>query len=548
MSTAPAHGSSQVAEDFSERVRLNQQRLATALRPRYDFIVCGAGSSGSVVARRLAENPDVSVLLVEAGGDDGLPAVTEAGQWPINLGSDRDWGFRAAPNPRLNGRSIPMSMGKVLGGGSAVNVMIWARGHRADWDLWAEEAGDQAWGYDSVLDIYRRIEDWHGPGDPAYRGIGGPVFVQPAPEPCPLAPATLMAARSIGIPTFESPNARMMEGPGGAAISEIRARNGKRESIFRSYTYPLMDRPNLTVLTEALVARITFDGNRATGVEINYRGSTLVIGAESEVVLSLGTIHTPKVLMHSGVGDEAELRANGIPVRQHLPGVGRNLQDHVALYCVWQDQVPLPPRNNMAESTVYWTMSDSDTPDVFICQAEAPITPSEENVARYGLPPSGWSLAAGVAHPKSRGSLHLTGPNPNDPIHIDANTFADPSDLKTAIAGVELCREIGNAPPLRPFVSREVMPGNLKGPDLEDFVRDAASSYWHSSGTAKMGRDSDSVVDASLRVYGIENLRVADASIMPRITTGNTMAPCVIIGERAAEMIIADQASATSLR
>ena len=543
MSTAPAHGSSQVAEGFSERVRVNQQRLATALRPRYDFIVCGAGSSGSVVARRLAEDPDVSVLLVEAGGDDGLPAVTEAGQWPTNLGSDRDWGFRAAPNPRLNGRSIPMSMGKVLGGGSAVNVMIWARGHRADWDFFAHEAGDQAWGYDAVLDIYRRIEDWHGPADPAYRGIGGPVFVQPAPEPCPLAPATLTGARSIGIPTFESPNGRMMEGPGGAAISDIRARNGKRESIFRSYTYPLMDRPNLTVLTEALVTRIAFDGNRAAGVEINYRGSTLVIGAESEVVLSLGTIHTPKVLMYSGVGDEAELRANGIPVRQHLPGVGRNLQDHVALYCVWQDQVPLPPRNNMAESTVYWTMSDSDTPDVFICQAEAPITPSEENVARYGLPPSGWSLAAGVAHPNSRGSLHLTGPNPHDPIHIDANTFADPSDLKTAIAGVELCREIGNSPPLRPFVSREVMPGNLKGPDLEDFVRDAASSYWHSSGTAKMGHDADSVVDASLRVYGIENLRVADASIMPRITTGNTMAPCVIIGERAAEMIIADQST-----
>jgi choline dehydrogenase len=306
-----------------------------------------------------------------------------------------------------------------------------------------------------------------------------------------------------------------------------------------------MDRPNLTVLTHALVTRVAFDGNRAAGVEINYRGSTLVIGAESEVVLSLGTIHTPKVLMYSGVGDEAELRANGITVRQHLPGVGRNLQDHVALYCVWQDQVPLPPRNNMAESTVYWTMSDSDTPDVFICQAEAPINPSEEAAARFGLPPTGWALAAGVAHPKSRGRLRLTGPSPHDPIHLDANSFADAEDLKTAIAGVELCREIGNSPALRPFVSREVMPGNLQGRDLEDFVRDAASSYWHVSGTAKMGRDSDSVVDASLRVYGIENLRVADASIMPRITTGNTMAPCVIIGERAAEILIADHSKGT---
>jgi len=343
MTTASQRDSSPVAGDFSERVRTNQQLLAAALKPRYDFIVCGAGSSGSVVARRLAENPDVSVLLVEAGGDDNVPAVMEASQWPNNLGSERDWGFRASPNPRINGRSIPMSMGKVLGGGSSINVMAWARGHKNDWDFFADEAGDPAWGYDAVLNIYRRIEDWHGPADPAYRGTGGPVFIEPAPEPSPLAPATLSAACSIGIPTFEHPNGRMMEGPGGAAICDIRARKGKRESLFRSYTYPVMDQPNLTVLTDALVTRVACDANRATGVEIAYRGTTLVIGAESEVVLSLGAIHTPKVLMHSGIGDEAELRSAGIPVRQHLPGVGRNFQDHVALRCVWQDRVPLPP-------------------------------------------------------------------------------------------------------------------------------------------------------------------------------------------------------------
>jgi choline dehydrogenase len=530
---------SAVAQDFSERVRENQQRLTAALRPRYDFIVCGAGSSGSVIAARLAANPEFNVLLVEAGRDDGLPAVTDAAQWPTNLGTERDWSFRAATNPRLNGRSIPMSMGKVLGGGSAINVMIWARGHRADWQLWADEAGDPAWGSDAVLEIYRRIEDWHGPADPVYRGTGGPVFVQPAPEPSPVAPATVMAARSVGIPTFEHPNGRMMEGPGGSAISDIRVQKGKRQSVFRSYTYPLMDRPNLTVLTDALVTRVVFDANRATGVEISYRGSTLVISAEIEVVLSLGAIHTPKVLMHSGIGDETELRNAGIPVRQHLPGVGRNFQDHVSLCCVWQDRVPLPPRNNMSESTIYWTTSDSDTPDVFICQAEVPMG-TEENIARFGLPPTGWTLNAGISHPKSRGSLRLTGANPHDPIRIDANTFADLADLKAGIAAVELCREIGNSAALRPFISREVIPGNLKGAELETFVRDAATSYWHQSGTAKMGRDADSVVDASLRVYGIENLRVADASIMPRITTGNTMAPCVVIGERAADMIIAD--------
>jgi choline dehydrogenase len=539
VSTESAQGFSATAEDFSERVRANQQRLTSALKPRYDFIVCGAGSSGSVVARRLAENPDVSVLLLEAGGDDEVPAVTEANQWPTNLGSERDWGFRASPNPRLNGRSIPLSMGKVLGGGSSINVMVWARGHKNDWELFADQAGDPDWGYAAILDLYRRSEDWHGPADPAYRGTGGPVFVQPAPEPCPLAPATLLAARSLGIPTFEHPNGRMMEGPGGAAIADIRSRNGKRESTFRSYTHPFMDRPNLTVLTYALVMRVVLDADRATGVQICHRGSMLTIGADSEVVLSLGAIHTPKVLMQSGIGDEGQLHTVGIPVRQHLPGVGRNFQDHVALYCVWQDRVPLPPRNTMSEATMYWTMSDSDTPDVFICQAEVPIG-SEETVARFGLPPSGWSMAVGLAHPKSRGHLRLTGPNPDDPIHINANTFADPDDLKVAIAGVELCREVGNSRALYPFTSREVMPGNLKERELENFVRDAATSYWHQCGTAKMGDDSESVVDGSLRVHGIENLRVADASIMPRITTGNTMAPCVIIGERAAQLLVAD--------
>lgn len=532
--------SSPAPQDFAERVRTNQQHLTSGLKPRYDFIVCGAGSSGSVVARRLAENPDVDVLLVEAGGDDTSPSVTESSQWPTNLGSERDWNFRGLPNPRLNGRSIPFSMGKALGGGSAINVMIWARGHQSDWDFFARETGDSAWGYDSVLGIYHRVEDWHGAADPQYRGTGGPVFVQPAPEPSPLAPATVAAARSVGIPTFENPNGRMMEGPRGAAISDIRSRNSKRESVFRSYTYPYMDRKNLTVLSHALVTRVILDGNRATGVEISCRGTTLAVCAEAEVVLSMGAMHTPKVLMHSGIGDQAELDRLGIPLRQHLPGVGRNFQDHVALYCIWQDRVPLPPRNNMSESTVYATISDSETPDVFICQAELPIASSDEVTARFGHPPSGWTLAAGLSHPKSRGRLRLTGPDPQDPIHVDANTFCDPDDVKAAISLVKLCREIGNADPLRPFVSREFTPGNLHGAGLEDFVRYAATSYWHSCGTAKMGQDSMSVVDGALRVYGIENLRVADGSIMPRITTGNTMAPCVVIGERAAE-ILADR-------
>src|ERR1700682_1796576 len=199
------------AAEFAERVRDNQRKLGAELQPRYDFIVCGSGSSGSVVARCLAENAAVSVLLLEAGGDDDVPEVMRAEQWPANLGSERDWNFAAQPNPYINGRSIPYSMGKVLGGGSSINVMAWTRGHKNDWDFFASEAGDKAWSYELVLDIYRRIEDWHGAPDPDYRGTGGPVYVEPARDPRAIARAMIAGARSVGIPTFENPNGRMME-------------------------------------------------------------------------------------------------------------------------------------------------------------------------------------------------------------------------------------------------------------------------------------------------------------------------------------------------
>jgi choline dehydrogenase-like flavoprotein len=193
-----------LASGLAERVRVNQQKLLSDLKSQYDFIICGSGSSGSVVARRLAENPDASVLLLEAGGNDEVPEVMEIGNWPMNLGSERDWNFQSQPSPHINGRSIPFSMGKVLGGGSSINAMVWACGHKNDWDFFASEAGDPAWNYESVLNIYRRIEDWHGSPDPKYRGTGGPVFVQPAPDPNPIAPAMLEGARSVGIPIFES--------------------------------------------------------------------------------------------------------------------------------------------------------------------------------------------------------------------------------------------------------------------------------------------------------------------------------------------------------
>jgi len=541
-----SHNEEQQEIAFAQRVRANQQRLRSNLKPQYDFIVCGSGSSGSVVARRLAENPDVNVLLLEAGGDDNVSSVIEALRWHENLGSDRDWQFVAQPNPHLNGRAMSLPMGKVLGGGSSINVMAWARGHKNDWDFFAAESGDTAWNYQSVLSIYQRIEDWHGAPDPHYRGTGGPVFVQPAPDPNPIAPAMVEAARSVGIPSFDSHNGCMMEGAGGASIIELIVRDGKRSSVFRNYVLPFMDRPNLTVLTHAFVTKLILEKKRVAAIEVEYDGKLQRIKAGLEVILSLGAIHTPKALMLSGIGDESQLQRLGIPVVQHLPGVGQNFQDHFGIGCVWEYQQPLPPRNNGGEATFFWKSDpDLDTPDLQTCQVEVPLC-SAEAAARFKPPASCWTLLGGLVRPKSRGRVRLTGSHPHDPLHIEADTLSHPDDLKASVACVELCREVGNSPALRPFTKREVVPGNLKGAALLDFVRDSAITYHHQTCTAKMGRDSTSVVDSQLKVYGIENLRIADGSIMPRVTTGNTMAPCVVIGERAADVLRSQYRLATS--
>lgn len=522
--------------EFADRVAANQRRLSERPRGSYDFIVCGAGSSGSVVARRLAENPSVEVLLIEAGGSDEVPTVMEPAAWPANLGSATDWGFVAEPNPHLNGRAIPMSMGKVLGGGSSINVMVWARGHRSDWDFFAEETGDQSWGYDAVSKIFREIENWQGTPDPRHRGTGGPVFVQPSPDPGPAAVAMLDAAKEIGIPTFASPNGEMMEGDGGCAFTDVLIRNGRRHSIFRAYTYPFLDRPNLTLLTGTQVTRVLIERGSAVGVEAVHEGRMLRFEAAREVILALGAVQTPAVLMRSGIGAERELRSLGIPMVQYLPGVGQNLQDHVSFGCIWEYREPVAPRNSGSEATLYWKSDSALTnPDLLFCQAEFPV-PSPETAGR-GTPAHGWTMFAGLALPKSRGRVSLRNAEPLATPRLELNTLSDPDDVTAAIACVEVCRALGNSSAFEPLVARESMPGPLGAAEMERFVRDSAVTYWHQTCSAKMGRDAMSVVDSKLKVYGVDRLRIADGSVMPRITTGNTMAPCVIIGEKAARAL-----------
>jgi choline dehydrogenase len=387
-----------------------------------------------------------------------------------------------------------------------------------------------------VLEIYKRIEDWHGAPDPVRRGRGGNVFVQPAPNPSPLAPAFLKAAESLGIPIFDDQNGVMQEGQGGAAITNVRIRDGRRLNAPASYLYPVMAQKNVTVLTGAFVNRLLFERDTVTGVEFEWRNETRTVRASSEVVLSAGAIQTPKILMLSGIGDRAELSRFGIPTIAHLPGVGQNFQDHPIIGAgLWEPHEPLPVRANAAEANLFTSSRPGlVTPDLHIWQIEVPYL--SERTGRHAVN-GAWSITPGLARPQSRGFLRLKSASPRVAPEIHANMLADPRDLEALRKGVQISRELGNSEAMKPFVKREILPGERCGEALDNLIRDGAMSMHHPTCTAKMGQDDLSVVDAQLRVHGVKNLCIADGSIMPTITTGNTQAPCVIIGERLAEIL-----------
>jgi choline dehydrogenase len=513
-----------------------------AAEEHFDFIVCGGGTAGCVVARRLAEDPRVRVLVLEAGGDDRVEAVRNATTWMRTIGTELDWQFRAEPSDWLDGRSAPLPMGKVLGGGSSVNGLVWARGHRSDFDHWAQQTGDPGWSYAAVLELYKRIESWDGPIDAARRGTDGPVYVTLPRDPVPLVSGLLEATEAAGIPAVTDLNGAAMEGGGACGIPNVTVRGrDERVSMASAYLRPVMGQENLVVRLHAHVERIRFEGMRASGVEYTVNGRRMVARASAEIILCLGAIQTPKVLMLSGIGDERQLAAHGIALLQNLPGVGQNFQDHILVAgCVWQYHVPELPRNNSAEFTFFCKSDPSlPAPDLQPVLEECAFG-SERVRSDYALPgdPShAWTLAPGLVRPHSRGHIALTGNRPSDPVAVHANFLSDRRDVRALLRAVELCREIGNSAALRPFARRELMPGPLPPGRMETWLRRAAGTYFHQSCTARMGRDKLAVVDGSLRVYGVRGLRIADASVMPAITTGNTMAPCVVIGERAADLL-----------
>jgi choline dehydrogenase len=529
-----------VLADELDAIRANQAERAKRLKSAYDYIVVGTGSAGSALVGRLATaRPDASILMLEAGDWDTAPSVMDPSVWFTNLGSERDWKDMALPSAGTNNRAIGEHMGKVVGGGTSINATIWARPFKADLEHWAAESGDPAWGYENGLAIFRRAENWQGQPDARYRGKGGPVWCQPAANPHPLAPAMLAACRSMNLPVLDDQNGAREEGSGGFALMNQIIREGRRQSMARAYLYPVLARKNVTLLVNTHVDRVTFAGNRATGVEIASSAGPRRIQAKTEVILCSGGINTPKLLMLSGIGDEVQLKTHGIKTLVHSPQVGQNFQDHILHGgCLWEPKEHMPHRNSAANAAGFVKSQASlASPDVNIVQIEIPYA-SDVLGKRYAPPNTAWALCAGLVAPKSRGEVRLKSGNAADRPIVDARFLSHADDVKALIYGIELAREIGNSPAMSDFVKREVAPGQkLTGQDMENFVRDGATTYFHQAGTCRMGKDSQAVVDAKLRVNGVKNLRIADSSIMPRIASVATMASCVLIGERMAEIL-----------
>lgn len=526
--------------DALDAIRANQAERGKTLLGAYDYIVCGSGSAGCAIVSRLAANPDLKILLIEAGDWDTAPSVADPRQWFTNLGTPRDWAFVAERSPHVNDRAIPEHMGRVVGGGSSINATIWARPFRKNLDDWVAATGDPAWGYDHALEIYRRVENWRGQPDARYRGQGGPVWCQPAHDPAPIAPAMLQACASLGLPVLDDLNGAREERDTGFALMNQIIKDGQRHSMAQAYLYPVLGQKNVTMLVNTHIDRLELRGNEVIGVRLTRDGKTFVVKADREVIVSTGAINTPKLLMLSGIGDQQELKRHGIKTVMHAPEVGKNFQDHILHGgCLWESTLPGDLRNSGAEASGFMQSSAGrqGAPDLNLVQIELPYA-SDVLGKRYSPPGNSWALCAGLVQPKSRGSIALRSARAADKPVVHANFLSHEDDVKALAVGIEMCRDIGNAGPLRQYVKREVAPGRrLAGKEMADFIRDGATTYFHESGTCRMGKDDRAVVDSQLRINGIRRLRIADSSVMPQIVSVATMATCVLIGERMAEIL-----------
>jgi len=525
----------------------------------FDYLVVGAGTAGCVLAARLSEDRKNSVCLIEAGGEDRHPFIHVPAAVAAAIARPAlNWRFLTAPQPRLNGRRIPVPRGRVIGGSGSINGMVYFRGHPKDFDDWAA-MGNPGWSHREVVPYFIRSENNDSYVDSPYHGHDGPIRVAHIPRPNPMIAAFLEAMRTLGFKhcaDFNGPD------PEGYGPRQGTIRDGRRDSTATAYLRPARSRGNLTVLTDALVTRIVIDNRRAAAVDVQLDGKTQRLNARREIVISAGSIQSPQILMLSGVGDGAALQALGIETRHHLPGVGTNYHDHLAAailmemrnsesYGISLRAAPRgvlnlleyallrrgPLASNVFEANAFVRSTPGlDRPDLQIV-----FQPARRNPGTFPFPLGhGFALSVVNLYPKSRGRISLASPDPRTPPIIDPNILGDPDDLAPTLRGLELSRRIIASPALARYRGVEVQPGPaVQGADaLAEYVRRVAATVHHPVSSCRMGRDPNAVVDAQLRVHGIEGLRVADASIFPRIVGGNTNAVVVMVAEKAADMML----------
>jgi len=520
---------------------------------RYDYIIVGAGSAGCVLAHRLSADGE-NVLLLEAGNPDEKNEIDVPAAFSELFRSSVDWAYDTEPQPELNDRECYWPRGKTLGGSSSINAMIYARGQPADYDHWAA-LGNDGWAYEDVLPYFKRAEhNERGPSE--YHGTGGPRNVADPQSPNELSEAFIEAAGAVGLPRNDDFNAGDQSGVG---LYQVTQKDGQRHSAADAYLKPVLDRSNLTVTTGAQVTQVRFDGREAIGVDYVPDGAetTESVDADKEVILSAGAINSPQLLMLSGVGPADHLAAHDISVVHDLPGVGRNLQDHLQVKLNYACEKPItlagadslwnllkylvlkrgPLTSNVAEAGGFASVSEGvDRPDIqFHFGPSYSVNHGFDNPDGHGF----W-LGALCLQPESRGQITLRSADPFDDPAIDPRYLSEDADREILLDGLKLIREILQAEPFDDYRGEEVSPGSDAQSDeqLTEHLRETAHSLYHPVGTCKMGDDELAVVDDRLSVHGVDGLRVVDASIMPTITSGNTDAPTTMIAEKAADYIL----------
>jgi len=508
-------------------------------KKRYDYIVVGAGAAGSVLAAELSAS-GAHVLIIESGGPDDAPTIANPSIWFYNVAGPLDYHLPIVPSPRLNNRKFNMALGHVLGGGTSINAMVWMRGMQRDYDGWAKN-GAKGWSFADVLRVFKEQEDWEG-GANEWRGAGGPIHISRPKDPHPTAAVFLEAAREMGMPILDDVNGPML--PGAGYINMNIAADGTRVSAVRAFLRPALSRPNLKLLLNTNVVKLNFKGTRCVGVRIMTDGAIKDIAADKEVILAAGSINSPKLLMLSGVGEAKALHSLGIDVVANLPGVGENLQDHVLVSGVvfkYKGKMPdRPVDSNAVEAEAYLSSGSSVDTDISLVLHQLPVV-TPEVASRYGPPPPDtFTIAPALVQPTSKGSVRLASDNFQDAAVIDGNYLGTDRDFAAVVRAIEAAREIGNQHAFDSLRESEIIPGRkASAEEIRELARLASASFGHAVGTCKMGVDKLAVVDPELRVHGILDLRVADASVMPRIITGpGTNASAHMIAGRAANLIL----------